>query len=90
MTTTQKVLATRRFTVEFTKGKNDQFIEVMNAVHLANFGQGLDSLDLGDAMGAAMKMTEEEGIWAYVSDDMEFSITAEYNDDLFIWEPPLS
>lgn len=90
MTTTQKVLAVRRFTIEFTLGMEDEFVATMNRVHLANFGEELDSLDLGDATGAAMRMCEENGIWAYVSDDLTFSITAEYNDDLFRWEPQIS
>jgi hypothetical protein len=74
-------------------GTDEQFVEIADNLSLRIAGQGLDSLDIGDAMGAMIAFAESEE-WShddsgnYVIDENGVHITITVDYPFFEWSTP--
>jgi hypothetical protein len=89
--TLQQIQVTRVHTVAYV-GSIDDFVHYMNLAGEEHWGEGLDSLDGGDATGMALKLhsyfQDEMGFLLYQSADEKFTLTVTYEEQNFIWTPP--
>jgi hypothetical protein len=90
----QQITIHRTLTVAYSPLGVDRFVQEMNQAGLDLFGEGLDSMDGGDATGMAVKLhsyfQDNLGNYLWESEDEEFILTVTYEDDSFIWDPPHS
>lgn len=87
--TKQIINITRKYTVTYEGGDVQDFIKAADDLSNALLYHGLDSYDAGDAVGAIIEivsMPEFESGWVHT--EGELVISATYEDDFFIWEPP--
>ena len=72
-----------------TNGTDEQIIALADSLSLERYGQGIDSLDLGDAMGLFMRVAHDDfyaGELMLVYPGIDFMVEMDIEHDLFIWQ----
>ena len=80
--------ATLNFTMNTDAPTDEAFIQAAEDLSFLRWGEGLDSWDCGDALGAFLRAAHEdyyseEGLFPYMMDG--FSVTMDISWDTFRW-----
>lgn len=81
---TKRCTINRQFRVEFD-GTDDDFIRTADELSFRHLGEYLDSLDLGDAIGAILRIASKSDamLWSFKDDNIDIQV--EFDDDLYRW-----
>ena len=86
----QVVKVRREYSISYTMSYPD-FVELVNDLAETHLGEGLDTMDGGDAVGACIRLHDKlqdfMGVWLYRRAYGDIAVT--YQDDKFEWIPHL-